>query len=141
MSADKLTPKYGWAERYDREDQHSDVFASLPGGCQLGRRSKSSQLIDSSAYSSEHHAANEGVHGVSCRADNHTDDDEGRADQGNVATAHQVGQRADKRTNCGKREQVGQHEPNPAVSAANVSVDDWWYATKEIHWNLAAGPH
>jgi hypothetical protein len=82
----------------------------------------------------------EGVHGMCGTANDHPEDDEARSHEGNVSSAHQVGDGTDEGTDGGQGEEVGQNEPNPAVRASKVAINVWRYATEQVHWNLAAGP-
>lgn len=63
--SNQLTIEHRRAERDNREDQYSDVLATLARWCQLGSCGESSKFVDAGAHSSEHHTTDEDVHVVS----------------------------------------------------------------------------
>ncbi len=118
LGRNELSPEHRRTERDDGQNQNGDVLAPLSRGRQLGGHGQRGQLINSGADSGEDHAGNEDVHGVSGGADDHAEDDESRSENGDVASTHQVGQGAHERAYGGQGEEVGENEPDPAISAA-----------------------
>ena len=72
----KLAPENGRAKRDDREDEDGNVFSTLRGRRQLGRYRESSQLVDTGSNACKHHAADEDVHLLCGRANDHAKTDE-----------------------------------------------------------------
>ena len=72
---------------------------------------------------------NEWVHRFSSAAHDHSDEDEARSHESDIAATEQVGKGTDERANAGKRDKIGQDKPNPAIGATNVAVDVRWDTT------------
>lgn len=68
---------------------------------------------------------NEWVHRLCRGAYDHANDNEYRSDDGNPASTEEIGQRTDKWADGSEGEEVRKDEPDPAVWAANVAIDDW----------------
>ena len=136
-----MSPENCGGEGQNGEHKASDVFSSLSSGCHFRRRRQCGELGNASAHASKDHAANEDVHCVRRGADDHAEHDKGRAGDGDVAPAHEVGEGADEGTDGGEGEEVAQHEPDPAVCAAYVGVDDGGDAAEEVDGDLRAGPY
>lgn len=90
MVCDELTPENGRAERNNGHNQSSHVLATLACGGKLRGSGEGSELVDTGTYTSKDHAADEGVHGVSSRAYDHADNDEGCSADCNPATADEI---------------------------------------------------
>ena len=123
MRSNKLTPKNGGTEGDDREDEHSDIFSTLGSRSHLRRGGQSRKLVDTSANSRKGHAADEDVHRVRSRADDHAQYDESRSDESDISSTEEIGQRTDKGADCSEGQQVGEDEPDPSVSTTNVCID------------------
>ena len=137
----QLAPEHRGTERNDRENQNRHIFAALPRGSELRRDSQSRQLVDPRADSGEYHSSDEDVHGFSSRTDDHAQADEGGTHNRDISAADEIRNGADEGTDAGEGEQIGKHEPNPAIRASNVAVDVRWDATEEVYRNLAASPY
>jgi len=71
---DELAPEHRGAERNDSQYQSCHVLATLTGGSELRGSGEGGEFVDSGTYTGKYHAADEGVHGVSSRANNHAND-------------------------------------------------------------------
>lgn len=75
--------------------------------------------------------ADKDVHG-SRRAADHLSDNDGEAtNEADLAATDQVRQSSDKGRNGRGREKVGRDEPDPVVSASELSIDVSWCASYE----------
>lgn len=138
---DQLSPEHRGTEWDDGEDQHSDVLPSLRRGSQLRRHSESSELVDPGSDPCEHHPADENVHRMRCRTNDHPKTDECGSDDGHVASTDEIRDGTYEWTNRRERKQIGQNEPDPAVSPANITVDVRRHASEEVHRDLRASPY
>lgn len=141
LRGDELRPKHRGAERYYGEDEDGDVLAPLAGRCQFRSHSQCSQFVDTSTHTGEDHAADEDIHGLCSGAHNHAQDEKDGSYDGNPSSTYDIGDGPNERTNSGQGEEVGKHEPNPSVDAANVAVDLGRDATEEVHGYLTSSPY
>ncbi|EPE05084.1 hypothetical protein F503_03689 [Ophiostoma piceae UAMH 11346] len=140
VGGNEVGPQHGGRKGQHGEDEHANVGAALARGSNLGGAGQSSQLVDAGADARDGHAGNEVVHAVGKGADELAGDDEGTAEQRHVAAAKEVGEGPHKGADGGRRQQVAGDEPDPAVDAANVVVDDGGDAAPEVDGDLGAGP-
>lgn len=123
MVSDQLTPEYRGTERHDREDQDSDVLAALACGSQLGCCGQSCEFVDTSADSCKYHTADENIHGMSRGTNYHAHNNGGSSNQCDPSATDQIGNGSSERADGCKRQQIGQDEPDPAVSATCVALE------------------
>lgn len=86
------------------------------------------------------HSADELIHVVRCRADNHPHHEETSPNQGDISSTHQIRKGSDKGANGRERQEVGQDIPYPSIDAANVTVDVGRHGAEEVDGDLRAGP-
>lgn len=96
----QLSPEHTRTERQDGEDQDRHILAPLRSRSKFTCGSQSSELVDTSTYTCEDHAADEHIHAVSSGADDHSHHYEGCADDGDVSSTEDIAERADEGTNC-----------------------------------------
>lgn len=68
---------------------------------------------------------NKWIHRLRRGAYDHAKANEYRANNRNPASTEEIGQRTDKGADGSEGEQIREDEPDPAIWAANVAVDDW----------------
>lgn len=126
MIRNQLSPQHTRRKRQNRKHQHAHILPSLRRRRQLRRRSQRRQLVDAGACTRERHAGDKDVHGLRGGAHDAADDGEEGAADGAPAPPEEVGERADEGADGCEGDEVGLHEPNPAVGAADVAVDVGW---------------
>ena len=141
VESDQLAVKDRGDERDDGEDQDGHVFATLGGRGEFRSDGQRGEFVDTSTDTCENHAADESVHLVCGRADDHAEHDEACSDNGHISSSDQIADASHEWADCRQRQEVCQDEPNPTINTANVRVDVGRNATEEIDGDLAAGPH
>lgn len=83
---------------------------------------------------------NEDVHVWGSAADDHGNDEQSRATEGDITSTDQVGDTPDKGANGSQSDKVGQDEPDPTVDTAQVSIDVRRNTTEDIDGDLRTSP-
>lgn len=140
VGGDELGVEGAQAEGGDGEDEDADVLAALGDGGHLGGSGQGGELVDAGADAGEDLAADDDVHLLGGRDDDHAEDDEQGARDGDVAAPEEVREGADEGAHGAQGEDVGQRDPRPAVGAANVGVDVRRDGAEEVDGDLGPRP-
>lgn len=87
-------------KRRDGKDQSANILAALGDGGHFGGGSQGGQLVDAGADARKDHAADDDIHCFGGGDNDHAQDDETGAADGDVAAAEEVGEGAYERAYC-----------------------------------------